>query len=142
MKKVELIMKKTAAKKIAKTKKIRTKVLTVPVDINRRREWRFDLPLPALVEGQLPYGKKFKEEAKLENISSRGAYFCLDSGVVVGSKLNLIIDLPKELTEGKKVKLQIGGITIRLEKPDKKGKKQGVAVRFRKDFQFVVGPKK
>jgi len=35
------------------------------------------------------------------------------------------------------MKLQIGGMTIRLEKPDIKGKKQGVAVRFSKNFKFV-----
>jgi len=116
--------------------------IRVPVDINRRREWRFELPLTAIVEGRLPQGKSFKETAKLENISSTGAYFCLDSGVVVGSKLNIIIDLPKEVSEQQKLKLQIGGMTVRLEKPNKKNKRQGVAVRFDKEFKFVGGPKK
>ena len=96
-----------------------------------------DLPLTAEIEGKLPQAKKFQEQTKLENISSSGAYFCLDSGVVVGSKLNLIIELPKKLTEGKKMKMRLGGITVRLEKPDKKTKKQGVAVRFSKDFRVI-----
>jgi hypothetical protein len=134
-------MNKSAAKKVAKrgpaVKKIR-----VPVDINRRREWRFELPLTAIVEGALPQGKNFKEVAKLDNISSTGAFFCLDSGVVVGSKLNIMIDLPKELTENQTVRLQIGGMTIRLEKPNKKKKKQGVAVRFDKEFKFISDSKK
>jgi hypothetical protein len=108
-----------------------------PVDINRRREWRFDLPLPAVVEGRLPQGQKFKEKARLQNISSTGAFMCLDSGVVVGTKLKLWIDIPKEATGGKRVRIQIGALTIRLEKPDVRGKKQGVAVRFSKDFKFV-----
>ena len=55
----------------------------------------------------------------------------------VGTKLKLWIDLPKEATGGKKVRIQVGGLTIRLEKPDIKGKKQGVAVRFSKNFKFV-----
>jgi hypothetical protein len=55
----------------------------------------------------------------------------------VGSKLNLIIDLPKELTEGQNVKLMLGGFTVRLVEPDIKRKKQGVAVRFSKEFKFV-----
>ncbi|MDP2915258.1 MAG: PilZ domain-containing protein [Candidatus Aminicenantes bacterium] len=118
------------------------KKIRVPVDINRRREWRFELPLTAIVEGTLPQGKNFKEVAKLENISSTGAYLCLDSGVVVGSKLNIIIELPKELTESQGLKLQIGGMTVRLEKPNKKNKKQGVAVRFDKEFKFIRGSKK
>jgi c-di-GMP-binding flagellar brake protein YcgR len=130
-------MGKTAAKK--SSKKMKSGTVVVPPSINRRREWRFDLPLTAVVEGKLPQGKKFREVAMLENISSGGAYFCLDSGVVVGSKLSLAIDLPKELTEGKKVRLQIGGTAVRLEKADQKGKKQAVAVRFGKDFKFVPG---
>ncbi len=101
-----------------------------------------DLPLAAEIEGQLPEGRKFKEETRLENISSTGAYFCLDSGVVVGSKLNLILDLPKELTDGRTMKMCLGGITVRLEKPDKKTKKQGVAVRFSKDFRVIPEKKK
>jgi hypothetical protein len=129
-------MTKAAAKPKARKKPAR-KAARPPVDANRRREWRFDLALPAVVEGRLPQGRTFKEEARLENISSTGAYLCLDSGVVVGTKLKLWIDIPKEATGGKGVQIQIGGLTIRLEKPDVRGKKQGVAVRFSKDFKFV-----
>jgi len=35
------------------------------------------------------------------------------------------------------MKLLLGGITIRLEEAKKKGKRQGVAVRFRRDFRLV-----
>ena len=70
------------------TKKAATKKKTKPVpedlEINRRREWRFDLPLEAFVEGSRADGNRFKEETRLENISSGGAFFTLDSGVVVG----------------------------------------------------------
>ncbi len=131
---------KGAAKKAAPAKapKKTVKTVTFPeLTVDRRREWRFELPLQAEVEGKLPNGKKFKEEVMLENISSGGAYFCLDSGVVVGSKLNLVIDVPSELSEGKKLKLSLGGLTIRLEKPPIKGKKQGVALRFQKKFKFI-----
>jgi hypothetical protein len=134
-------MNTSASKKTPKGRTL-VKKIRVPVDINRRREWRFELPLTAIVEGTLPQGKNFKEVAKLENISSTGAYFCLDSGVVVGSKLNVIIELPKELTESQRLKLQIGGMTVRLEKPNKKYKKQGVAVRFDKEFKFIRTAKK
>jgi c-di-GMP-binding flagellar brake protein YcgR len=112
------------------------------IQANRRREWRLDLPLSTIIEGRLPHGAKFSEATTLENISATGAYFCLDSGVVVGSRLNLMIDLPKNLTGGQEVKLSLGGITVRLEEPDKKGKRQGVAIRFSKDFKFVEAAKK
>jgi c-di-GMP-binding flagellar brake protein YcgR len=110
--------------------------------VPRRREWRFFLPLTAIVEGSLPDGSKFREKARLENISSGGAFFQLASGIVVGSKFNLLIDMPKSATDGRKIQLKVGGKAIRLERPDKKGKKQGVAIRFGKDFGFVAGPKK
>ena len=126
-------------KKAAKPKKEEA----IPsLQANRRREWRLDLPLSTMIEGRLPHGEKFTETTTLRNISSTGAYFCLDSGVVVGSKLNLMIDLPKNLTGGKKIKLNLGGITVRLEEPDKIGKRQGVAIRFNKDFRFVAGARK
>ena len=134
-------MKKAATKKSPKA----GKAVRNPLDalsINRRREWRLDLPLNALIEGKLPGGPKFSEVTKLENISSTGAYFCLDSGVIVGSKLNLMIDLPDNLTEGAKKKMRLGGITVRLEKSDKKSKTQGVAVRFTREFSIVPEPKK
>jgi c-di-GMP-binding flagellar brake protein YcgR len=122
-------MTKTSTSKPKAKKKVRKKA-KAPSDvaIDRRREWRFDLPLPAIVEGKLGEGKKFQEKTILENISSTGAYFCLDSGVTVGPD--------------KKIRLQLGGLTVRLEKPDKKGKKQGVALRFSKKFQFITEEKK
>jgi c-di-GMP-binding flagellar brake protein YcgR len=127
-------------KKAAPKKK--GQALPEDLEINRRREWRFEFPLDTLIEGSLADGIKFKEETHLENISSGGAYFTLDSGVVVGSKLNLFIDLPEKLADGKKLRLHIGGITVRLEKPDEKAKRQGVAVRFSDDLFKVVPVKK
>ncbi len=110
-----------------------------PLKVNRRREWRFDLPLYAKIEGKLPGGKKFNEKTLVENISSTGVYFCLDSGVVIGSKLNLVIDMPEELGgKREKLKLCIGGLTVRLEELDKKEKKQGVALRFEKNFKIIT----
>jgi c-di-GMP-binding flagellar brake protein YcgR len=120
-----------------KAKKSKTTDVMPSIQNNRRREWRLDLPLPAEIEGQRPKGKKFKESTTIKNISAGGAYFSLDSGLAVGSKLNLVISLPKKLTEGKVVKLNVGGITVRLEPPDVKGKRQGVAIRFDKDFRFI-----
>ena len=126
--------KKATKKKDEKSSK--SKPLT-KTSSNRRNEWRFELPLPAQVEGEFPRGKKFKEETTVKNISSGGAYFCLDSGITVGSKLNLVIDLPSKLTEGRKVKLRLGGLTVRLNKLQKGEKKQGIALSFDEDYSFI-----
>jgi hypothetical protein len=127
---------KTPKKAAARKPAPKPPVALSPFD--RRREWRFRLPLQAVVQGHLPRGEKFQEEATIENISSTGAYFCLESGVAVGSKLNVIIDLPPEVGGGKSTRLLLGGITIRLEEVDKKDKRQGVAVRFKRDFKVIA----
>lgn len=120
----------------SRTKKTRPRTARrTPSD--RRREWRFALPLPARVEGRLPWGPEFKEDATVENISSKGAFFGLDSGVSVGSKINIIIEIPEEAGGGRKMKLRLGGITVRLEETSRKGKRQGVAVRFKKDYKLI-----
>lgn len=107
------------------------------VTVDRRREWRLELPLSVAVEWTFPEENLSHEETILENISSTGAYFCLNSGITVGSKLTLIIEIPDQLTEGKKLKLRLEGIVIRLEEPLRKGKKQGVALRFDEEFHFI-----
>ncbi len=129
--------KKTAPKKATPKKTLRKDKDAASIEVNRRREWRFDLPLPVKIEGKLPQGKKFKEITKIENISSKGVYFSLDSGVIIGSKLNLVIDMPKELGGDKKLKLCLGGLTVRLEELDEKTKKQGVALRFHKKYKII-----
>lgn len=130
--------KKTTSKKTMKKKT--PKKRASPPDhpkINRRKEWRLELPLPGTAEGKLPKGKKFKEVMTLNNISSGGAYFCLDSGVIIGSKINLVLTLPDKLGEQKKLKLCLGGITIRLEEADKMSKKHGVAIRFAESYSII-----
>lgn len=128
--------KKTTTKK-QKTTIFDDKGILAELIRNRRGEWRFDLPLPAMVEGILPQGDTFHEKTTLQNISSGGAYFTLDSGVTVGTKLNLIIDLPPSLTEGKRVRLRLGGLTVRLSKSTGVGKKQGIALCFDEDYAFI-----
>ena len=137
-------MTKTAASKKTTSPKTRKKGTgSSPLKVNRRREWRFELPLPVRIEGKLPGGRKFEEKTMIKNISSSGVYFCLDSGVVIGSKLNLVIDMPKELSKSKKkLKLCIGVLTVRLEEMDVKEKKQGVALRFEKKFNIIPEDKK
>ncbi len=132
-------MTKTSSKKKTVRKTPAKKSDPSKAELNRRREWRFDLPLPVKIAGELPKGKKFNEQTQIENISSQGVYFCLDSGVIIGSKLNLVIDMPTELAGGKQMKLCLGGLTVRLEEVTKKerGKKQGVALRFQKKFEIL-----
>ncbi len=105
--------------------------------LNRRQEWRLDIPLHASVKGKLPTGKNFTETTKISNISSGGAYLGLDAGITVDTKLTLFIEIPSKLTEGKNIKLSLSGHTVRIEKAEKKNKKNNVAVRFDKEYKFL-----
>ncbi|MFW6124260.1 MAG: PilZ domain-containing protein [Acidobacteriota bacterium] len=105
--------------------------------LNRRKEWRLDLPLTTTVKGKLPNGNSFSEKTTIENISSGGAYLGLDAGITVETKLTLFIEIPSKLTEGKKTKLSLSGSTVRIEKAESKKKKNNIAVRFDKEYKFL-----
>jgi len=137
------MVKKTTSKKTTRKKTPAKAGITVEqTKINRRKEWRLELPLTGMAQGKLPKGKQFKEVMTLDNISSGGAYFCLESGVIIGSTINLVLALPDKLKEGKKkYKLCVGGITVRLEEANKKSKKQGVAIRFSESYRILPDKK-
>lgn len=121
-------------------KRTRKTARRIPEDlfINRRREHRFNLPLPAVVQGRSPDGTPFFEKSSLHNISSTGAFFFLDSAIVIGSKIQVLIDLPRTLTEKKDLKLSLNGAVTRLTKSEDPSKKQGVALRFTKKIRFFA----
>jgi hypothetical protein len=66
----------------------------------------------------------------------------LETGTIIGSRLEIVIALPKKATEGKSVRLRVEGVVIRVEKPSKAGRKQGIAVRFTNDYSFEGAPPK
>lgn len=105
--------------------------------LDRRREWRLELPLKVQVKGSHPNGQPFEENTVVENISSTGAYFGLNALVTIGTPLVMSLDLPPKLTEGKKIQLILQGKVVRLEKRENKEKAQGVALQFEEEYQFV-----
>jgi len=127
-------------KKTAPRKKT-ARSLPRDLEINRRHEWRFELPLPALVEGRVLRGEAFKEMTVLEDISSGGARFGLNAPVVVGAKLKFMVNIPPKAAGGKPVQLTLRGTAVRLEKPERGSTQQIVAVRFSRLFRFVAGSK-
>lgn len=102
---------------------------------NRRKEFRLDLPLAAKVEGKSSTGKPFVEKTTIVNISSLGAYFSLNALLTIGARLFINMELPSQLTEGKKLKLKLRGQVVRLELSTVKNKRQGVALNFDEEFK-------
>jgi|Deesub1362A_J573_1020465.scaffolds.fasta_scaffold00096_39 c-di-GMP-binding flagellar brake protein YcgR len=105
--------------------------------LDRRREWRLELPLKVQIKGSHPDGRPFEENTVVENISSTGAYFGLNAVITIGTPLELSLDLPAKLTEGKKIQLILQGKVVRLEKRENEDKVQGVALQFEDEYQFV-----
>ena len=102
---------------------------------NRRKEFRLDLPLAAKVEGKSSTGKPFVEKTTIVNISSLGAYFSLNALLTIGARLFINMELPSQLTEGKKLKLKLRGQVVRLELSTVKNKRQGDALNFDEEFK-------
>jgi len=102
---------------------------------NRRKEFRLEIPLSAKVEGKTATGQPFSEKTTIVNISSLGAYFSLDAIVTIGSRLLIKMELPSQLTQGKKLKLKLRGQVVRLEQSTFNTKHQGVALNFDEEFK-------
>ena len=101
-----------------------------------RRERSFKLSLPILVTGIDAYGNKFQESTELSSISSQEAIFWLNSGVTIGSQLNLTLDIPKTLILEDQLKLIISGNVVYVKAEANKKKKQLISVQLDKNYKI------
>lgn len=62
--------------------------------LERRKSRRFKLSWDVVIKGVDEEGKRFEEEAELDNLSSGGAYLYISMPVKVGTNLDLSIKLP------------------------------------------------
>jgi len=80
----------------------------------RRTSRRYDLSLPVLVRvptEKLPDSQK----GNTRDISTRGLYFVMDRDPQTGSRLNLVLTLPTEMTSGTEVLVHALGKVLRVE---------------------------
>ena len=101
-----------------------------------RRERSFKLSLPTLVSGIDAFGNPFQERTNLFSISSQEATFWLNSGVTIGSKLNLSLDIPKTLILEKKLRLFISGTVIYVKAESKSKKKQLISIKLDRTYKI------
>ena len=94
----------------------------------RRIKPRVICDYPAIVEGIDTQGNKFRDDAKLANLSAGGLYMWSNHNVEQGAKLSVIINLPSVLIDEETPKLATKGIVVRTE-PKPNGT-VGVALRF------------
>jgi len=101
-----------------------------------KRERSFELSLPAMVNGIDAVGNEFQEYTELISLSSQEAIFKLDSKVIIGSKLNMSLDIPKTLFLENQLKLEMSG-NVRFAKAEQNdSKKQLIILRLNKNYKI------
>lgn len=93
----------------------------------RRGARRYDLSLPVMI--RVPsQGYSETQNGRTRDISTRGLYFVVDRGVRTGSDLDIMLTLPKEMTNGDEVLVKASGKIVRVESRLEDGnERQGVA---------------
>jgi len=108
---------------------------------NSKKEQCFELPLPVLVSGFDATGKRFQEQTELSTISAQQATFHLNSGVTIGSKLDLSLDIPKTIVLEKQIRLFLTGSVIYIKaETNNKNKRQLISVRLDKKYRIRTQP--
>jgi len=80
----------------------------------RRIARRYDLSLPVMV--RIPaQGLAGTQSGKTRDISTKGLYFVIDQDVRAGSNLDIMLTLPKEMTNGEEVLVKASGKIVRVE---------------------------
>lgn len=102
------------------------------------KEHGFTFPLPTMVEGIDLAGSNFQEETTLSYISHQRSTFALKSGVNLGTRLKLIIDLPKKLAEDKNLKLALKGKVVSIEMGSRQTSKKNITIKF--ESKYIIAP--
>lgn len=80
----------------------------------RRTSRRYDLSLPVLV--RVPTEKTVdSKKGKTRDISTRGLYFVMDQDPQAGTRLDLVLTLPTDVTSGAEVLVHALGKVLRVE---------------------------
>jgi hypothetical protein len=100
-----------------------------------KRERNFELSLSAL-------GNEFQERTDLYSISSQEASFWLNSGITIGSKLNISLKIPKTFILENQLRLIISGIVVYAKSDRSAKKRQLVSIRLDKIYKIVLSSQK
>src|SRR5450631_2321817 len=80
----------------------------------RRVFWRFPIALPVIVRSNGPAGT-VERSAETRDINFRGIYFISDVEYELGSPIELVLVLPKEITMANDVNIRSYGQVVRIE---------------------------
>jgi hypothetical protein len=78
-------------------------------------------------------GERLKRQGETRDVSFRGLYFVSDSNFEVGSKIEFVLTLPKEITLATDVQIRCSGLVVRVEPQSAQA---GIAARIEK-YEFL-----
>lgn len=100
----------------------------------RREARRYSMALPLRVLSRSPNHPELKAETR--DVSYRGLYFYVDTGIDIGSEIEFVLMLPKQITLSGDVHIRCRGQVMRVEE---NGTRQGIAARIdRYEFLHVA----
>jgi hypothetical protein len=102
-----------------------------------KRERIFELTLPAVVKGLDASGKRFEEQTSTCSLSAQEASFHLDTPLLIGTKLNLSLEVPRTLILEKPLRLQVSGMVVYVRSELANGKSQLAIVRLERSFRLL-----
>ncbi len=104
--------------------------------IDSINEMNFDLFLPAVVSGTDASGIEFSERTELSSMSSLEAHFGLKTKVTIGTKLEVVLNIPKTFILENQLKLRISGnVSFAKADPDPRSK-QLIAIDLDRTYKI------
>lgn len=101
-------------------------------DSERRASRRFTMNLPLTIR----YSKgvdRLQRDVRTRDVSFRGLYFTIETGLEPGLPLEFVLTLPKEVTMAGDVHIQCFGTVVRVEEHDNR---KGIAARIDR-YEFL-----
>ncbi|HEV3218184.1 MAG TPA: PilZ domain-containing protein [Candidatus Acidoferrales bacterium] len=97
----------------------------------RRASRRFTMALPITIHEA--GAERAERQGQTRDVSFRGLYFLSGENFEVGSKIEFVLTLPKEITLATDVQIRCSGHVVRVEQQTEKA---GVAARIEK-YEFL-----
>jgi hypothetical protein len=97
----------------------------------RRGSRRFTMALPITIHEA--GGEHAQGQGETRDVSFRGLYFISSSNFEVGSKIDFVLTLPKEITLATDVQIRCSGLVVRVEPHSEQA---GIAARIEK-YEFL-----
>ena len=101
-----------------------------------KRERSFELSLPALVSGHDVHGREFKEDTRILSISAQNALFWLRSKILIGTPLNLSLQIPKTIILENRLNLFVSGRVNLVQGNTNNKNSQLVSMQLERSFKI------